>query len=76
MVKGVGLVAPAVHAGILSTADPLPLVPCCSVQESLALPQNPASQGDAIRNAFVLLGFFIFLRVLVYVVLRRKTARL
>jgi hypothetical protein len=46
------------------------------VQESLALPQNPASQGDAIRNAFVLLGFFIFLRVLVYVVLRRKTARL
>ncbi|KAI3436788.1 hypothetical protein D9Q98_006199 [Chlorella vulgaris] len=50
--------------------------PVYDVQESLALPQNPASQGDAIRNAFVLLGFFIFLRVLVYVVLRRKTARL
>jgi hypothetical protein len=49
------------------------LSPACSLQQSLALAQNPASQGDAIRNAFILLGFFIVFRILVYVVLRRKT---
>ena len=36
--------------------------------------QDPSSQADAIRNAFVLLGMLAFFRVLVYLVLRRKTS--
>lgn len=48
----------------------------CSIQEALALAQDPSNQGEAIRNAFILLGFFIAFRVLVYVLLRRKTAGL
>ncbi len=47
-----------------------------SIQNALALAQDPSSQGQAIRNAFVLLAFFVSFRILVYLVLRRKTARL
>lgn len=50
--------------------------PVTDLQGSLGVPQDPSSQGEAIRNAFVLLGFLIFFRVLVYLVLRRKTARI
>ena len=48
----------------------------CSLQHSLGLAQDPSNQGEAIRNGFILLGFLLFFRVLVYVVLRRKTARI
>jgi hypothetical protein len=48
----------------------------CSLQQSLGLAQDPSSQSDCIRNGFILLGFLIFFRVLVYWVLRRKTARI
>jgi hypothetical protein len=50
--------------------------PLCSLQQSLGLAQDPSSQSDTIRNGFILLGFLIFFRVLVYWVLRRKTARI
>lgn len=50
--------------------------PVDNIQEALALAQDPSNQGEAIRNAFILLGFFIAFRVLVYVLLRRKTAGL
>ena len=49
--------------------------PVDDLQQSLGLLQNPGSQGDAIRDGMVLLGFLAFFRVLVYLALRRKTAR-
>lgn len=53
------------------------LAPCpCSLQSALALPQDPASQGEAYRNALILLAMLVGLRVLTYIVLRRKTSRL
>lgn len=47
----------------------------CSLQSALGLVQDPSSQGDAIRDAFVLLGFLFFFRLLVYIVLRHKTSK-
>lgn len=47
-----------------------------SIQQSLGLSQNLASSGEAVRNAAILLAFFAFFRVAVYIVLRRKTARM
>jgi hypothetical protein len=58
----------------LPLCSPPPLV--CSLQQSLALLQDPSSQWEAIRSALILLGFFVFFRILVYVVLRRKTTGL
>lgn len=51
-------------------------VPVQSLQDSLSLLQNPSSEGDTIRDGFVLLGFLVVLRIAVYYVLRRKTAGL
>ncbi|KAL4424963.1 hypothetical protein ABPG77_002848 [Micractinium sp. CCAP 211/92] len=54
--------------------------PSCSVvtdlQSGLALPQDPASQGEAYRNALILIAMLVGLRVLTYILLRRKTSRL
>lgn len=47
-----------------------------SLQDSLQLLQDPNSQGEAIRNGFILLGFLIFFRVWCYYALRSKTAGL
>lgn len=58
------------HGSSSSSPTPRP----CSIQASLGLLQDPSSQGDAIRNAFVLLGMLALFRVLVYLVLRRKTS--
>ena len=48
--------------------------PVGDLQSSLGLLQNPDSQGDAIRDGFVLLAFMVVLRIAVYYVLRRKTS--
>lgn len=55
---------------------PCPPTPLCSLQSALALPQDPASQGEAYRNALILLGMLVGLRIVTYILLRRKTARL
>lgn len=54
----------------------MPQPRACSLQQSLALLQDPSSQWEAIRSALILLGFLVFFRILVYVVLRRKTTGL
>ncbi|KAL6781161.1 hypothetical protein ACKKBG_A10055 [Auxenochlorella protothecoides x Auxenochlorella symbiontica] len=50
--------------------------PVTNLQDSLQLLQDPNSQGEAIRNGFILLGFLIFFRVWCYYALRSKTAGL
>ncbi|KAI7836411.1 hypothetical protein COHA_009711 [Chlorella ohadii] len=48
--------------------------PIDNIQGSLGLLQDPASQGDAVRNTFVLLGMLVFFRIMIYLVLRRRTS--
>ncbi|KAL4457859.1 hypothetical protein ABPG75_012724 [Micractinium tetrahymenae] len=54
--------------------------PSCStvgdLQSALGLPQDPASQGEAYRNALILVAMLFGLRFITYIVLRRKTSRL
>lgn len=47
-----------------------------SIRQSLGLSQDLSSGGEAARNAVILLSFLVFFRVVVYLVLRRKTARM
>lgn len=57
------------------SSAPWPPPPACrSIQQALGLTQDPSSQGEAARNACILLAFLVSLRALVYWVLRRKTA--
>lgn len=55
---------------------PSPFLHVRSLQDSLQLLQDPNSQGEAIRNGFILLGVLIFLRIWCYYALRKKTAGL
>lgn len=55
---------------------PPPAPSARSIQQSLGLSQDLSSSGEAVRNAAVLLAFLAFFRGVVYLVLRRKTARM
>lgn len=49
---------------------------CRSLQQTLSLAQNPSSQGEAIRNASIMVAMLVALRFTVYLLLRYKTARI
>ena len=58
----------------LKCAPPWP-APCppCSMQAALGLVQDPSSQGEAVRNACILLAMLVLGRLAIYWTLRRKT---
>lgn len=63
----------ATEATVCPRPAPCPPLPACSLQSALNLVQDPSDQGQAVRNACILVGMLLAFRLGIYWTLRRKT---